>query len=228
MGLGIYTVAGAAAEFKITPLGIEARNTHTKYSCGGLSAWRHFNVPSLMTAALPRSALSTDGRSCRGSDGRSSGQISLPCRTSRDIMHAVPCRFSTDYEDSSMNRTHIAISIAVFALGAAALPARISAQVADTKPLPVALVDALTKLSGGPHKGFRANHAKGIMVEGTFTPTAKAPSLSKAPHFAKPVPVVVRFSDTTGVPTLPDADPAASPHGMASASSCRTAAAPIS
>ncbi len=114
-----------------------------------------------------------------------------------------------------MNRTHIAISIAVFALGAAALPAQISAQVADTKPLPVALVDALTKLSGGPHKGFRANHAKGIMVEGTFTPTAKAPSLSKAPHFAKPVPVVVRFSDTTGVPTLPDADPAASPHGMA-------------
>ena len=82
-------------------------------------------------------------------------------------------------------------------------------------PLPVALVDALNKLSNGPHKGFRANHAKGVMVEGTFTPSPSAASFSKAPHFAKSVPVLVRFSDTTGVPTLPDADPNASPHGIA-------------
>ena len=80
---------------------------------------------------------------------------------------------------------------------------------------PVALVDALNKLAGGPHKGFRANHAKGIMVEGTFTPAKSALALSKAPHFAKPVPVVVRFSDPTGVPNLPDAAAEASPHGMA-------------
>jgi catalase len=82
-------------------------------------------------------------------------------------------------------------------------------------PLPVALVDALDKLSKGPHKGFRANHAKGVMVEGTFTPSKSAASFSKAPHFAKSVPVLLRFSDTTGVPTLPDADPNASPHGIA-------------
>ena len=30
------------------------------------------------------------------------------------------------------------------------------------KPLPFAIVDALNKLSGGPHAGYRANHAKGI------------------------------------------------------------------
>jgi len=83
------------------------------------------------------------------------------------------------------------------------------------KPLPVALVDAFNKLSNGPHPGFRANHAKGVMVEGTFTPTPSAASFSKAPHFVKSVPVLVRFSDPTGVPTLPDADPNASPHGMA-------------
>jgi len=89
------------------------------------------------------------------------------------------------------------------------------APAADKKPLPVALVDALNVLSKGPHKGFRANHAKGIMVEGTFTPGPAASSFSKAPHFAKAVPVLVRFSDPTGVPTLPDADPNASPHGIA-------------
>ena len=32
---------------------------------------------------------------------------------------------------------------------------------------------------------------------------------------AASVPVLVRFSDPTGVPNLPDADPNASPHGMA-------------
>jgi catalase len=85
----------------------------------------------------------------------------------------------------------------------------------DKKPLPVALVDALNVLSKGPHKGYRANHAKGVMVEGTFSPSPGAASFSKAPHFAKDVPVLVRFSDTTGVPTLPDADPNASPHGIA-------------
>src|ERR1700723_4321527 len=89
------------------------------------------------------------------------------------------------------------------------------APAAQQTPLPVALVDALNKLSNGPHKGFRANHAKGVMVEGTFTPSPSAASFTKAPHFAKSVPVLVRFSDTTGVPTLPDADPNASPHGIA-------------
>ena len=85
----------------------------------------------------------------------------------------------------------------------------------EKKPLPIALVDAFNALSQGPHPGFRANHAKGVMVEGTFTPSPGAASFSKAPHFAQTVPVLVRLSDPTGVPTLPDADPNASPHGMA-------------
>jgi len=86
---------------------------------------------------------------------------------------------------------------------------------ADQKPLPVALVDALNKLAGGPHPGFRANHAKGVLLTGTFTPAITAPTLSKAAHFSKAVPVLVRFSDTTGVPNIPDAAPDSSPHGMA-------------
>src|SRR3954464_6183252 len=85
----------------------------------------------------------------------------------------------------------------------------------EEKPLPVAAVDALNALSGGPHAGFRANHAKGLLTSGSFTPAKGAAELSAAPHFAASVPVLVRFSNPTGVPNLQDADPNASPHGMA-------------
>src|SRR5690242_18090997 len=74
----------------------------------------------------------------------------------------------------------LTISAAAFAIGAYAA----DAQPASQKPLPVALVDALNTLAGGPHPGFRANHAKGVLVSGTFTPAKTATSLSKAPHFA--------------------------------------------
>jgi catalase len=109
--------------------------------------------------------------------------------------------------------------VATLTLAAAVMVSAYAAdsQPASQKPLPVALVDALNTLAGGPHPGFRANHAKGVLVSGTFTPAKTATSLSKAPHFAAtaPVPVLVRFSDPTGVPTIPDAIPDASPHGMA-------------
>lgn len=86
---------------------------------------------------------------------------------------------------------------------------------ADDKPVTEQLVDTLTTLSGGPHAGFRANHAKGVMVEGTFTPTSQAASISKAAQFQKTTPVLVRFSDATGVPNIPDADGNAFPKGIA-------------
>ena len=88
---------------------------------------------------------------------------------------------------------------------------------ADGKPVPQAAVEALNKLSGGPHPGFRANHAKGILVTGTFTPDPAAAALTTAPHLngSKQVPVLVRFSNATGIPTLADADGNASPHGIA-------------
>ena len=74
------------------------------------------------------------------------------------------------------------------------------------------LVDTMTQLAHGPYKDFRANHAKGIMASGTFMPSAEAPGLSKAAHL-QISGVPVRFSDTTGVPGIPDADPNASPRG---------------
>jgi catalase len=73
-------------------------------------------------------------------------------------------------------------------------------------------VDALNTLFGA-HAGFRATHAKGVLCDGTFTPAPAAASLSRAPHFQAAVPVTVRFSDSTGIPNIPDADPNASPRG---------------
>jgi catalase len=68
----------------------------------------------------------------------------------------------------------------------------------------------------GVHPGFRANHAKGIVAEGGFKAVPEAAALSRAAIFSgNTIPVTVRFSDSTGVPNLPDGSHAANPHGMA-------------
>ncbi len=68
---------------------------------------------------------------------------------------------------------------------------------------PEALVDALQAVFG-KHVHTRAGHAKGKCIKGTFTPSAEAPSLSKAPHFAGPVGVIGRFSLGGGDPKAAD------------------------
>src|SRR5438067_3136261 len=69
----------------------------------------------------------------------------------------------------------------------------------------------------GLHPGFRPVHAKGLMCAGTFTPSPEAAKLTRAPHARRPsTPVTVRYSDSTGVPTVPDNDPRRSgPRGVA-------------
>lgn len=69
----------------------------------------------------------------------------------------------------------------------------------------------------GLHAGFRPVHAKGIMCAGTFTPSAAAARLTRAPHVTRPsTRVVVRLSNFAGIPDIPDNHPeAASPRGMA-------------
>src|SRR5437879_9926619 len=78
------------------------------------------------------------------------------------------------------------------------------------------LLDALGALSG-LHPGFRPAHAKGLMCSGTFTPSAEAAKLTRAPHVAAPsTPVTVRYAASTGLPNIPDNDPARSgPRGIA-------------
>ncbi len=68
----------------------------------------------------------------------------------------------------------------------------------------------------GVHPGFRPAHAKGAMLHGAFTPSPDAAKLSRAPHFNRPsTPVTARFSNSTGVPVIPDNDPNADPRGFA-------------
>lgn len=84
--------------------------------------------------------------------------------------------------------------------------------VADTGP--VEHVDALNKVFG-QHPGARAIHAKGTVLEGAFTPSSTAASVSKAAHFKQPVAVTVRFSNFAGIPDIPDNHPLANPRGLA-------------
>jgi len=79
------------------------------------------------------------------------------------------------------------------------------------------LLDVLDQLSGGVHPGFRPVHARGVVYSGTFTPSADAAKLTRAPHaVSSSTPVTVRFSVAPGVPTPADNDPAtAGPQGMA-------------
>ena len=102
-----------------------------------------------------------------------------------------------------------------FVLAAAATTASTPTVKAQTASVPEQTVDTLNKI-WGVHPGFRANHAKGKVVEGNFTPSADGTTLSKAILFqGKPSPVTVRFSDSGGLPTLPDGADAANPHGIA-------------
>ncbi len=103
-------------------------------------------------------------------------------------------------------------------LGYTALNLPISVLAGETeKPVVERLVDTMTKLAHGPYAGYRANHAKGIMAEGIFVPSSSASELSKAPHLQSNTssPVLVRFSNATGVPNINDADGNALPKGMA-------------
>ncbi|HMF52700.1 MAG TPA: catalase family peroxidase [Edaphobacter sp.] len=68
----------------------------------------------------------------------------------------------------------------------------------------------------GAHPGFRPAHAKGTMLTGTFTPSKEAASLTRAQHATQAsTPVTVRFSNSTGVPLIPDNDANADPRGIA-------------
>lgn len=68
----------------------------------------------------------------------------------------------------------------------------------------------------GLHPGFRPAHAKGLMLTGKFTPAIGASTLTRAPHVTREsTPVIVRFSNSTGIPQIPDGAPDANPRGLA-------------
>ncbi len=67
----------------------------------------------------------------------------------------------------------VLLSIAVTALSISNVHAE------DAKPVTEQLVDTMTQLAGGPHAGYRANHAKGIVTDGEFTPQHPPPLLPR-------------------------------------------------
>lgn len=68
----------------------------------------------------------------------------------------------------------------------------------------------------GVHSGYRAAHAKGLLLSGTFTPSPGAQKLTRASHITRPsTPVTARFSNSTGLPQIPDSAPDANPRGLA-------------
>src|SRR5712672_4806450 len=85
---------------------------------------------------------------------------------------------------------------------------------ADDASLTRQIVDTFYKIYG-THPGFRVNHAKGVVAEGSFVATPAASVLSRAALFdGRQIPVTVRFSNDGGIPTVPDGSPG-NPKGMA-------------
>src|SRR5215469_6300894 len=97
----------------------------------------------------------------------------------------------------------IAVGIAFSALMAAGA----TCAGAEDEPLGVRLVNQMNALYG-QHPGVRANHAKGAVFEGTFTPAPGADTLSSAVFLkGAPTPLTIRFSNAGGKPDVPDTDP---------------------
>ena len=91
---------------------------------------------------------------------------------------------------------------------------RLIAQAPEQTHSPGELVDALHS-AFGTHPA-RAVHAKGIILEGSFTPAKDASGLTRAKHLQKTKSkVIVRFSDFTGIPDIPDNVGLANPRGFA-------------
>src|SRR4051794_40677815 len=92
-----------------------------------------------------------------------------------------------------MTTTKLALG-AKLALGLAALAAPSLARAEDAN-VAVEIVEAMNKLFGA-HAGFRAVHAKGIVVEGSFRGSSEGQALSSAVLFdGSTIPATVRFSD---------------------------------
>jgi catalase len=84
---------------------------------------------------------------------------------------------------------------------------------ADEASLTTEIVDTFYKIYG-THPGFRVNHAKGVVAEGSFVATPAASALSRATLFnGSSIPVTVRFSNDGGFPSIPDGT-ASNPKGM--------------
>ena len=106
-----------------------------------------------------------------------------------------------------------AFGIAAASAAAAVMPVPM-AHADQAVETPASMVGALHTAFGARH--VRAVHAKGVILQGTFTPTLLAREYSQAPVFmGGTVPVTARFSDFTGIPDISDTVGDANPRGFA-------------
>jgi len=84
----------------------------------------------------------------------------------------------------------------------------------DSAPLGERLFDVMSRNNPEVLPGRRINHVKGEVFNGSFVASPGAAAFSRAPHLqGGTVPMVIRFSDSGGILTVPDrAQPV---HGMA-------------
>jgi catalase len=76
----------------------------------------------------------------------------------------------------------------------------------DYAALASEIVDIFYKIYGS-HPGFRVNHAKGVVTQGTFVATPTAAALSRAALFdGSSIPFTARFSNDGGFPSVPDGE----------------------
>lgn len=109
-------------------------------------------------------------------------------------------------------------ALKLFPLVTALIAGSAIAQVSSPQPpltsTPIQMVNTLHSVFGDHHT--RAIHTKGVMLSGSFTPSAAAAQISSAAHLqGASVPVIVRFSNFVGVPDAPDNAPMSSPRGLA-------------
>jgi catalase len=103
--------------------------------------------------------------------------------------------------------------IGLLAAAALATATAFAAGEQSDKSLAEQIFETMIQVPGAKAE-FRTAHAKGIVCQGTFTPSKEATNLSKAAHFrGGPIPVTVRYSDASQDPFVPDNSD--QPRGMA-------------
>lgn len=110
----------------------------------------------------------------------------------------------------------IATPLLLAALLAGPAPAQTVPGRGGPEPLAQALYDSVVAGNGRVYPGQRANHAKGALYEGSFTPAPGAAALTRAPHLqSTPSVLLLRFSNNGGIPDAPDTAPPAAVRGLA-------------
>ena len=117
-----------------------------------------------------------------------------------------------NYSSTRMQRI---ASVGLLAAGAWWAGATSAADGQDDTSLAQQIFDTMIQLPGS-NPAYRVVHAKGVVCQGTFTPSKDAATLSKAAHFqGGSTAVTVRFSDASPDPFIPDNSPNVGPRGMA-------------